>query len=106
MTGKLGTIAITCIVVLGAAALNAGQEKAPKPVTENPAPRAEAAAIRKASQAFARAFEQGDAKALADLFTAEGEYVDDSGKPLRGRDALAKAYATFFAKRSQLKAEA
>src|SRR5262245_24316455 len=33
-------------------------------------------AVRKASQAFAVAFEKGDAAAVAGFFTDEGEYVD------------------------------
>ncbi len=63
-------------------------------------------AIRTASQAFAKAFEAGDDKAVAALFTEEAEYIDESGEPVKGREALAKAYGDFFAKRKELKAEA
>src|SRR5262249_19041984 len=64
---------------------------------------AEEADIRKASEVFARTFEKGDAKAVGAFFTQEGEYVDENGEPIRGRDALEKAYAQFFAKRAELK---
>jgi uncharacterized protein (TIGR02246 family) len=62
-------------------------------------------AVRAASQAFAKAFEMGDAKSVASLFTEEAEYRDEEGEPVRGRHALAKAYEGFFAKRKQIKAE-
>jgi uncharacterized protein (TIGR02246 family) len=62
-------------------------------------------AIREVAQAFARAFEKGDAKAVGEFFTPEGEYRDDSDKEIQGREALEKAYASFFAKRPELKVE-
>jgi uncharacterized protein (TIGR02246 family) len=63
------------------------------------------AAIRAASQAFAKAFETGKVDDVAALFTEDGEYQDDSGQRIHGRSALAKAYGEFFAKRAELKAE-
>src|SRR5262249_28514336 len=62
-------------------------------------------AIRETAQAFARAFEKGDAKAVGQFFTEEGEYRDDSGQMVDGRAALEKAYSDFFAKRPELKVE-
>lgn len=67
--------------------------------------KADETAIRTASQALARAFEKGDAKAVAAFWTEEGEYLDEGGEPVRGRAALEKAYAAFFAKRPELKVE-
>lgn len=63
-------------------------------------------AIREASQSLAAAFEKGDAKAIAAFWTEEGEFISDDGNVIRGRDALAKAYTGFFAKRQHVKAEA
>jgi uncharacterized protein (TIGR02246 family) len=63
------------------------------------------AAIREASRALAQAFEKGDARAVAEFWTEEGEYMDEGGEPVHGRAALEKAYAGFFAKRPELKAE-
>jgi uncharacterized protein (TIGR02246 family) len=63
-------------------------------------------AIREAAQALASAFEKGDAAAFANLWTAEGEYVDEGSEPVHGRDAIIKAYAEFFAKRTGAKATA
>src|SRR5262245_15723547 len=62
-------------------------------------------AIKAASQAFAKAFETGDDKAVAALLTEGAEYIDEDGEAVRGREALAKAYAELFAKRKELKAE-
>lgn len=62
-------------------------------------------AIREAAQGFARAFEKGDAKAVGEFFTEEGEYRDDGDQVIQGRAALEKAYAGFFAKRPELSVE-
>jgi uncharacterized protein (TIGR02246 family) len=42
------------------------------------------------------AFNQGDAKAIAALWTEDGEYIDDRGRRFAGRDAIEKGYAEFF----------
>lgn len=55
-------------------------------------------AVKKALADFAATFQKGDAKALAALWTAEGEYIGDDGTVVRGRAALEKDYAGFFAK--------
>jgi uncharacterized protein (TIGR02246 family) len=66
---------------------------------------ADRTAIQEATRQFARAFEKGDAAAVAALFTETGEYHDDDNTVVSGRAALAKAYADFFAKRAELKLE-
>ncbi len=43
------------------------------------------------------AFNKGDAKAIAALWTEDGEYIDDTGRSFVGRDAIEKGYAEFFA---------
>jgi uncharacterized protein (TIGR02246 family) len=57
----------------------------------------ELAAIRSQSDVFATAFKNADAKAIAALWTEDGEYVDDTGRRFSGRNAIEKAYAEFFA---------
>lgn len=76
-----------------------------KPAGVGPARPTDEQAIRSAAQSLAHAFEKGDAKALAACFTEEGEYIDENANPVRGRAALAKAYAEFFAKRPEVKVE-
>ena len=63
-------------------------------------------AIRKLSAELTAALEKGDAKAVAGLWTEEGEYVADDGTTVRGRPALEAAYAKFFAKTPQVKVQA
>lgn len=54
--------------------------------------------VRKALDSFVAAFQQGDAKAVAAHWTAEGEYIADDGTAYRGRAALEKEYADLFGK--------
>jgi uncharacterized protein (TIGR02246 family) len=60
-------------------------------------PNDEVAAIRAASQDFIAAFERGDAKATAALWTEDGELVDGSGRVFTGRPAIEEEYARFYA---------
>ncbi len=53
--------------------------------------------IRAAIDAFAQAFGKGDARAIAGLFTENGEAVGDDGEAIQGRDALEGHYAARFA---------
>ena len=61
------------------------------------ASKAELAAIMESSKAFVAAFDRGDAKAVAALWTEDGEYVDEAGSVFRGRQAIEQEYARFFA---------
>jgi uncharacterized protein (TIGR02246 family) len=54
------------------------------------------AAVKKTAEAFAKAFNAGDAKAVAAFCTKEVEYVGPEGEAINGRDALEKAYGEFF----------
>lgn len=57
----------------------------------------ELAVIRQSAQAFSEAFNRGDAKAVAALWTKDGEYIDELGNRFVGRDAIEKEYTNFFA---------
>jgi uncharacterized protein (TIGR02246 family) len=98
-------IAAAGLLAAAATGWIAAQDKAAPPAGAAPARPADEQAIREAAQAFARAFEKGDAPAVGALWTEEGEYINEEGTPVRGRAALAKAYANFFAKRPELKVE-
>ena len=50
-----------------------------------------------AVEAFVRAFNAGDAKAVVADWTADGQYTDEDGNVFRGRDAMEKQYARLFA---------
>lgn len=56
------------------------------------------AAIAKSASAFTAAFDAGDAKAVAVMWTEDGEYVGLDQEKFRGRAAIEKAFAEFFAK--------
>lgn len=58
---------------------------------------AELAAIRETETSFKKAFDAGDAHAVAAHWTADGELIDESGRRVQGRDAIEKEYAAFFA---------
>ena len=62
-------------------------------------------AIRSAVDAFAQAFAKGDAKAIAGLFTENGEAVDPEGKAIQGREALENHYAARLAEIPEAKLE-
>jgi uncharacterized protein (TIGR02246 family) len=103
MKGKWLGIVAASLAAFAAGVLFA-QEKTKEAGDAPPRPD-DVAAVRAASQNLARTFEKGDAKAFAALWTEEGEYMDEDNPPVRGRAALEKAYAEFFAKRAEMKVE-
>ena len=77
-----------------------GPASAEKKPRENPK---EEAAILKNAEAFVEAFHKGDAKAIAAFWTPDGDYTDQTGRHLKGREAIEKAFAGFFAENKGLK---
>jgi len=63
----------------------------------------EEAALLKSAEAFLEAFHKGDAKALAGFWTPEGDYTDQTGRTLKGREAIEKAFKEFFAENKGMK---
>ena len=63
----------------------------------------EAAAIKKNAEAFIAAFDKGDAKAVAAFWTPDGDYVEETGRHLKGREEIEKAFTEFFAENKGLK---
>jgi uncharacterized protein (TIGR02246 family) len=57
---------------------------------------AEEKAVRATAEEFTAAFNRGDAKAIAALWTPDCEYIEESGRETRGRDAIEKEYAELF----------
>jgi uncharacterized protein (TIGR02246 family) len=57
---------------------------------------ADVAAIKKGEELFKAAFDAGDAKAVAALWTPDGELVEEGGERIEGRAAIEKRYADFF----------
>ena len=69
------------------------REKAP-PAQFKPA--AAESEIRATAVAFVQAFNRGDARAVAALWTADGSAADDSGTIYKGRPAIEAQYAQLF----------
>lgn len=57
---------------------------------------ADEAAIRRSANEFVDAFNLHDAKAVARLWTENGEFVDETGKTYHGRQAIEELYAKYF----------
>ncbi len=53
-------------------------------------------AIRLAAEAFAKAYNAGDAKTLAALFAADGEIVNEEGENIQGQAAIERVFATIL----------
>src|SRR6187399_368166 len=62
-----------------------------------PANSKETAVIQQSAAAFREAFNRGDAKAVAALWTKDGEFIDADGQRFEGRAAIEKQYSAFFA---------
>jgi uncharacterized protein (TIGR02246 family) len=54
------------------------------------------AAVRKSAAAFATAYNAGDAKAIASGFIPDGEFVDEDGLVIRGREAIEQHFSGLF----------
>lgn len=83
----------------------------PKAVTAPPAPekkpvaKSDETAVRAAEAAFVEAFNRGDAKAVAALWTANGSLADDQGRMFKGRKAIEDEYAAFLKQHPEAKME-
>ena len=60
-------------------------------------------AIQKNGEAFVAAFHKGDARAVAAFWTEDGDFTDQTGHQLKGRDAIEKAFRGLFAENKDLK---
>jgi uncharacterized protein (TIGR02246 family) len=77
----------------------------PPPQPAGADPRAQdAAAVRAAMQAFVKAFEARDAKAVAACWTAGGEFRNLDGVVVSGRDTLEKGLTALFARTPEVAA--
>jgi uncharacterized protein (TIGR02246 family) len=95
-------IVLALLIMASGVFLGVAQERKPnspdkKVPAERRASSPDVEAIRVGSQAFVEAFNKRNAKAVAALWTEDGEYVDDAGRHFAGRTAIEKAYAEFFA---------
>ena len=52
--------------------------------------------VRAVDESFVKAYNAGDAKAIAAMFTEDAEAVDEYGNAVSGRDAILKVYESLF----------
>ena len=57
------------------------------------------AALHAIAEAYARAYNTGDARALASLFTDDAEMIDEDGEHLRGRSMIEEVFRSMFKER-------
>ncbi len=74
----------------------AGPPQAPAAAAVPPGRAEDEKAIRSGVDAFVGAFAKADAKAIAAMFTDQGEAIDVEGRAIRGREALEAHYAARF----------
>jgi uncharacterized protein (TIGR02246 family) len=82
-----------------------GQQTVPVPSPSDPTTAEDEKAIQKIQAEYVKAFNAGDAKALAAFWAADGEFVDADGKSFKGRNVIAKEFAAFFVESKGLKLE-
>jgi uncharacterized protein (TIGR02246 family) len=64
----------------------------------------EEADLQKNAEAFVEAFNKGDAKVVAAFWVEDGDYIDQTGRHVKGREAIEKMFKEFFAENKGLKA--
>jgi uncharacterized protein (TIGR02246 family) len=100
---QFGKPALAAVGLVGVVTLVALGNRQPTPAPAAGQPKAEAAAIadeaavRKSAQQFEEAFNKKDARAVAALWTENGELTDVDGTVVRGRAELEKMYTAAFA---------
>ncbi len=105
---RYAILMIALIVMISPAACFAGESKqAPGQVVSSSQAqdlqKVDEKAVRASAEAFVAAFNKGDAKGIAALWTTDCEYSDETGRVLQGRNAIEKQYAELFATNPGLK---
>ena len=104
-------ILITLLVALAVTAACFAAEgkkeeaKVPAAVPAESPHAADEKAIRASAEAFVAAFNRADPKAIGAMWTVDCEYMDEAGWVFRGREAIEKEYAGFFAENPGAKME-
>jgi uncharacterized protein (TIGR02246 family) len=102
---KTGLLVAVALAIGFAAGLRAGrspgqahgEEKVPAlPRGHDPKTAEDEKAILANVERYIKAFNAGDAKALADMWTADGELVQPDGRSFRGRKAIEKELGSLF----------
>ena len=84
-TGSFATACVAAVLWCGCA----GAQATADPAADK--------AVREQVARFATAYEAGDAKAIAALFTPEARVIDEDGGVIEGREAIARRFEDLFA---------
>ncbi len=91
----LRNTSLVLLIVLSSTLFAQDQEKsAAKPASSNAQ---DESTIRAKVEAFVKAYNAADAKAVANLFAPEAQTIDEDGETTQGRDAIEKRVAATFA---------
>jgi uncharacterized protein (TIGR02246 family) len=82
---------------VGAPAAAGDDQDKPKSAEARPASGTERLAIQQVTAAYIEALNKGDVKAIMAFWAPEADYVDESGKMIRGRDVLAAQFTKSLA---------
>jgi uncharacterized protein (TIGR02246 family) len=92
----VGSLFVVCVTAT-ATAQPKKDAKQPTEVTGSRTSQAEdVAAIRQMADTFTTAYKAGDAKALASLFVADGELINEVGMCVHGRDGIERLFTEVF----------
>jgi uncharacterized protein (TIGR02246 family) len=84
--------------MLAGGSLTCAAQETTKPAPAPPQDRSsDERAIRQAGEAFVRAYNEGDAGAIAAMFTDDAEVIDEQGQVVAGRPAIQSLFASTFA---------
>ncbi len=98
-SGLVFLLAVSLVTVrVWSAAAQESNPSTDKPVSGDGESAEDAArtAIRKSADEFLSTFNDHDAKALANQWTPDGEYINENGLRFEGREAIAEEYSLFF----------
>jgi uncharacterized protein (TIGR02246 family) len=87
------TLALLCLAVSGPALADDNPSATPSTTSGRPE---DEAAIRAANEAFVRAFNAGDTRAVAGWFAADAQLIDAGGDELRGSRSILELFGTLF----------
>ncbi|HXY37283.1 MAG TPA: SgcJ/EcaC family oxidoreductase [Planctomycetaceae bacterium] len=99
MSGPARNCLFVALIGLSSGAL--AQERTPEPAKSEVIPSKDESVIRANVAAFVKAYNAGDAKALAALFVPEAQMIDEEGNTTQGRDAIEKVFAGLLAEKPQ-----
>ncbi len=94
MTGNKQRFCLKLLMVLLLLATSSHQTVCAQAGVSKFAP--EEKALRTQSDQYAAAFAEGDAKAIANMWTKDGTFIDSDGNETRGQQQIEKLYSSFF----------